>query len=145
MLGYLRGFDNDIFDQFESMQRQMDQLFGDWRDSSGIRSATAGSFPAINVGASPEQVDVYVFAPGVNPDDLSISLLQNQLTVSGSRKVDMPERAYRSERYSGDFHRVVTLPEDVDSDKVNAIYRDGVLHITLSRRGAVQPLKIEIH
>lgn len=146
MLAYLSGFDNGIFNQFEQMRRQMDRLFGDTSGPLSIRAVAGGSYPAINVGASPKQVDVYVFAPGMAADGLDIALQQNLLTVSGEHKGEVPEgaHAYRQERFSGDFRRVITLPEDVDPDQVNAVYRDGVLHITVQRREEVQPRKIEV-
>ena len=146
MFGYLTGFDNDVFDQFERMRREMGQLFGDWGGPRGIRSAVAGSYPAVNVGASPEQVDVYVFAAGMDPKSMDISLQQNLLTLAGERNIDSPENAefYRQERFNGSFRRVITLPEDVDPDKVNAKYRDGVLHVTVQRRAAVRPRQIEV-
>jgi HSP20 family protein len=146
MLGYLTGFDNDLFNQFEHMRRQMDQLFGDWGGPLSIRSVAGGTYPAINIGASPKQVDVYVFAAGMEPKSLDISMQQNLLTVSGERKAELPEgaRAYRHERFSGSFQRVITLPEDVDPNQVNATYNDGVLHITVQRREEVQPRKIEV-
>jgi HSP20 family protein len=146
MWGYLTGFDDDLFEEFEGMRRRMDQLFGAWPSSTGIRSVAAGTFPAINVGASPEQVDVYVFAAGVDPKSLDISLQQNLLSIAGERKVELPEnvQVYRNERVSGGFQRALTLPEDVDPDKVGATYRDGVLHLTLRRREAVRPRQIEV-
>lgn len=146
MFGYLTGFDNDLFDQFERMRREMDQLFGDWGGPAGIRSMVAGSYPAINVGASPERVDVYVFAAGIDPKSLDISLQQNLLTLAGERRTEAPEdvQFYRQERFNGSFRRVIALPEDVDPDKVNAGYRDGVLHITVQRREAVRPRQIEV-
>ncbi len=146
MFDYLTGFDRDVFDQFERMRRQMDEMFGDRRGPLGIRSVAAGTYPAINVGASPKQVDVYVFAAGVDPKSLDISLQQNLLTLSGDRKIELPEgaQAYRRERFNGSFKRVITLPDDVDPDKVNATYKDGVLHITVQRREELQPRKIEI-
>ena len=124
----------------------MDQAFGDWSGTTGIRSMAAGTFPAINVGASEEQVDVYVFAAGMDPKSLDISLQQNLLTISGERKIESPESAqfYRQERFSGSFRRVITLPEDVDPDRVNASYRDGVLHVAVQRREAVRPRQIEV-
>ena len=141
------GFDHDVYDEFENMRRQIGQLFGDWAGASGIRSVAAGTFPAVNVGASPTQVDVYLFAAGADPDSLDIKLQQNLLSVSGSRTIELPEQAqrYRHERFSGDFRRVITLPEDVDPEKVDAIYRDGILHITVQRREAVRPRRIDIH
>ncbi|MBQ0834129.1 Hsp20/alpha crystallin family protein [Marinobacter sp.] len=146
MFDYLTGFDHDVFDQFERMRRQMDVMFGDRGGPLGIRSVAAGTYPAINVGASPTQVDVYVFAAGADPKSLDISLQQNLLTLSGERETELPEgaQAYRRERFNGSFKRVITLPEDVDPDKVNAAYRDGVLHITVQRKEELQPRKIEV-
>lgn len=146
MFGYLTGFDNDVFDQFERMSRQMDQLFGDRYGSTGIRSMVAGTYPAINVGVSPNQVDVYVFSAGMDPKSLDITLQQNLLTIAGERNVDTPENVqyYRRERFNGGFRRVITLPEDADPDKVSANYQDGVLQITVQRREAVKPRQIEV-
>jgi HSP20 family protein len=147
MFGYLTGFDNDVFDQLERMRRQMDRMFGDWSSTpAGIRSLAAGTFPAVNVGASEEQVGVYLFAAGIDPKTLNISLQQNLLTIEGERKIEYPEkvRFYRQERFSGNFRRVLTLPEDADPDQVNAHYRDGVLRVTVKRREAVRPRQIEV-
>lgn len=140
------GFDRGLADQFERMRREMDAMFGDWGSPQGIRAVAAGSYPAINIGASPEQVDVYVFAAGVSPQSLDVSLQQNLLTVSGERKIDPPEgaQAYRRERFNGSFKRVITLPDDVDPDKVDATYRDGVLHIAIQRKEKLQPRKIQV-
>lgn len=146
MLRYLTGFDSDFLSQFERMRREMDQLFGGWDSPRGIRSVALGSYPPINIGVSPEQVDVYVFAAGLDPRELNISLQQNLLTIEGQRKLDTPKdgQFYRQERFSGGFRRVLTLPEDVDQDKVDASYRDGVLQITVQRREAIRPRQVEI-
>lgn len=142
MTGYLTGFNNDLIGQFNRMQSEMNSLLGG--GSLGIRSVASGSFPAINVGSTPDAVEVYVFAPGVDANDLDVSMQQNLLSVSGSRAVEVPERAYRNERFSGKFHRVVTLPEDADGDQVSANYRDGVLQIKVPRREVVKARKISV-
>jgi HSP20 family protein len=147
MLGYFPGFRSDVFDQLEWMRRQLGDLFGEPAGAEpGIRSVAAGTFPAINVGASPEQVDVYVFASGVDKDGLDISLQQNLLSVAGERRAEDPEGAqyYRRERFNGSFRRMITLPEDIDPDKVTASYDNGVLHIAVQRREAVRPRQIEV-
>lgn len=97
-------------------------------------------------GASPEQVDVYVFAAGPDPKTIDISMQKNPLTVAGERQLEPNSEAhyYRKERRGGAFHPVITLPEDVDPDRVKANYRDGVLRITVARREAVQPKRIEV-
>lgn len=146
MWGYLRGFDTDLFSQLERMRDEMDAVFGSRSGMSAIRSVAAGTFPAINVGASPSRVDVYVFAAGVDPKSFDISLQQNLLTLSGERKATLPGdvQRYRNERFDGAFRRVITLPEDVDPDKVQASYRNGVLQVTIERREEVKPRRIEV-
>jgi HSP20 family protein len=146
MASFLSGYDRDLFGEFERMRRQMDQVFGGWDSPLGIRSAAAGSFPDVNVGINPERVDVYVFAPGVDAKNLDVSLQQNLLTITGERKAEMPQdiQLYRNERFAGDFRRVVTLPDDIDPDKVDASYKDGVLHITVQRREYARARKIEV-
>ena len=137
----------DVFDQLERMRREMDQLFGDWTvGPTAIRSGGAGTYPQINVGASADRVDVYAFAAGLDPKTLDISMQQNLLTITGERKLDEPEKAdyYRKERFAGSFRRAISLPEDVDPDKVNATYRDGVLHLIIQRREEVKPRKVEV-
>lgn len=146
MWGYLRSFDTDLLSQLERMREDMEALFGARPGSSGIRSVAAGTYPAINVGASPTRVDVYVFAAGVDPNSLDISIQQNLLTISGERKDGLPDeiQLYRRERFTGDFRRVITLPEDIDPDKVQANYRDGVLHVIIERREEIKPRRIEV-
>lgn len=113
---------------------------------AGIRSVARGTYPPINVGATSERVDVYLFAAGLDPKALDISLQQNLLTVAGERKAQTPENAeyYRQERFSGAFKRVISLPEDVDPDKVDARYEDGILHIAIQRREVARPRQIEV-
>ena len=87
-----------------------------------------------------------MFAAGVNPESLDISIQQNLLTVEGERRLSTEEGAeyYRQERFDGGFHRVITLPDDVDPEKVEASYRDGVLHIVVQRRVSAKPRQIEV-
>lgn len=146
MFGSLWSFDNDLFQQIERMRRDMDELFGEWEGGAGIRSLGVGSFPPVNIGVSPEQVDVYFFAAGLDQDKLDITIQQNLLTVTGERRTDTPEEAqpFRRERFSGSFRRVVTLPDDVDPEQVTARYREGVLHVTVRRKAVAQPRKIAV-
>jgi len=105
-----------------------------------------GTFPPINVGATPERVDVYLFAAGMDPKIVDLSIQQNLLVIAGNRKVPIDEEAdyYRQERFDGDFRRVVSLPEDVDPDRVDAKYRDGVLQITVQRHEVARPRQITV-
>lgn len=147
MFATLGNYESNLFDDLRRFDQEMDGLLGRFAwPVSGIRSVARGTFPAVNVGATPEKVDVYLFAPGLDPKKLELSLQQNLLTVSGERKVPIEKKAdyYRQERYSGEFRRVITLPDDVDPDRVDARYRDGVLQISVTRREAARPRQITV-
>lgn len=134
------------FDDVRRLEADLDQLLGRSPYSTSIRAVPRGTFPPINVGATPERVDVYLFAAGVDPKSIDVSIQQNLLTVSGTRRVEVNQDAeyYRRERYDGDFHRVVALPDDADPDQVDARYNDGVLHVTVQRRQPAKARQIEI-
>lgn len=140
-------FGNGLFDEYRRLEGEIDQLFARSAWPVGIRAVRRGTFPPINVGSTPERVDVYLFAAGLDPKGFDISIQQNLLAISGSRKPSIKEDAdyYRRERYEGDFRRVITLPEDVDPDRVEAKYRDGVLQVTVQRREAARPRQIQVH
>ncbi|RPG68503.1 MAG: Hsp20/alpha crystallin family protein [Flavobacteriaceae bacterium TMED42] len=146
MAGYLTSLDNDVFGQFDQMRRQMNRLFGDFGSPAGIRSVTAGTFPAINVSASANQVDVFVFAAGLDPNQIELSLQQNLLTISGERTSAVPEgvQGYRRERFKGAFKRTLVLPDDIDSEAIKATYENGVLHVAVKRKEEVQARKIDV-
>jgi len=139
-------FDSSLFDDVRRLESDIDQLLGRSPHAAGIRAVPRGTFPPINVGATPERVDVYLFAAGVDLKSIDVSIQQNLLTVAGSRKVDVNPDAdyYRRERFDGEFRRVIALPDDADPDRVEARYRDGVLQVTVRRRQAARPRQIEV-
>jgi HSP20 family protein len=138
--------DTSLFDEFRRWESEIDQLLGRTANPMGIRAVPRGTFPPMNVGSTPERIDAYFFAAGLDPKSIEVSIQQNLLSVSGSRKVPVNEDAdyYRRERFDGEFHRVTALPDDVDPDRVEAKYRDGVLQITVQRRAAMRPKQIEV-
>lgn len=136
-------FPRDVFAELERLQREMQQA-SEW--SPSIRGLTRG-FPAMNVGGSSKSVEIYAFAPGIDPASLDVQIEKGVLTIAGERKaVEAPEKAsvHIDERFAGPFRRVVTLPDDVDPNAVEAKYRDGVLHISIARQEAAQPRRITI-
>jgi HSP20 family protein len=142
-------FPMDVLPQFDRLRREMDQLFGWPGVRTSIRAAGRGAFPAINVGGTVQALEVYAFAPGVDPGSLEITVDANLLTIAGERKGELPEESdtvsvYGADRYSGSFKRVVSLPQDVDPTRVEARQRDGVVRITIQRRTEAQPRHIEI-
>ncbi len=146
MFGSLTNLEGSLFDEFRRMEQQLNDVFGYGTPLPGIRSVVRGTFPPINVGVTPEKVDVYLFSAGFDPGDLDVSIQQNLLTVSGTRNPYEPEgaRFYRKERFAGNFRRVITLPDDIDPDRVEARYDDGILHISVQRREVSKPKQIEI-
>jgi HSP20 family protein len=146
MFGVLSNVPSSLYDELWHLQQEVDELFGSSSPPLGIRSLPRGSFPAVNVGLTPERVDIYLFAPGIDPKRLDISIQQNLLTIAGSRELRAEEEAnfYRQERFSGEFRRVISLPEDVDPERVQAKYVDGIVQIGVQRRESARPRQIEI-
>lgn len=143
-MAYRPLYSRDVFAEMDRLQREMLQAFD---ISPSIRGHARGGYPAVNVGSTPKSIELYTFAPGIDPATLDVQIEKGVLTVAGERKADpAPEKAsvHIDERFAGRFRRVVTLPDDVDPNAVQASYRDGVLHITVARRQAAQPRRITV-
>jgi len=142
-------FPGGLFDELERLQRDMGRAFGTLGLPSSIRAVAQGAFPAINIGGTPSAVEVYAFAPGLDPKKIDVTVDRGVLTISGERATFLPgsdrqRSVYAAERYAGEFRRAVSLPEDVDPKRVSATYRDGLLRISVARQEASQPKRIEI-
>ena len=139
-------FPRDVFAEFDRLQRDMSTLF-DY--SPSIRGFGRGGYPALNVGSTPTSVEIYAFAPGIDPAAVEINLDRGVLTIDGERKPTLPAgdektTLHLNERFDGRFRRVVSLPDDIDPAGVTADYRDGVLHVSVKRRESAQPRRIEV-
>lgn len=139
-------FPRDMFAEMDRLQREMQQAFD---LSPTIRGVARNGFPALNVGGTPQSIEIYAFAPGVDPGTLEVHLERGLLTIAGERKspigeADAKATAHIHERFGGKFRRVLTLPDDADPDAVHARLRDGVLHISVQRRASAQPRRIAI-
>lgn len=139
-------FPRDLFAELDRLQREVQQAF---EYSPSIRGFGRGGFPALNVGGTTHSVELYAFAPGLDPTTIEVNLERGVLTVAGERKTALPtadEKAavHINERFAGRFRRVVTMPDDIDPDTVAADYRDGVLHVSVKRRESALPRRITI-
>jgi HSP20 family protein len=140
-------FPRDVFVELDRLQREMQEAF---ELSPSIRGIGRGGFPALNVGGTPQSVEIYAFAPGLDPATTDVSLDRGLLTITGERPsnlssgVDDESTVHINERFEGRFRRVLSLSDDLDPDTVSADYRDGVLHIHLKRRESAQPRRIAI-
>ena len=132
---------------FTALRRELDRAFtdvlGGW-DGLSLRRAPA--FPAINLWEDGERVYAEAEVPGVGMNDLEIFALGNELTVKGVRKAVAGENLtyHRQERGMGDFVRVLTLPTEVDANKVEATLKDGVLTIVMPKAEAARARKIQV-
>ncbi len=141
----------DPFADLERMRAEMERLFNFAAPMGNIRGAIAGTFPPISVGETPENVIVYIFAPGIDPDALDLTLEKGILTIAGERDTTKdvgenpdPQGYHRRERFSGKFRRIISLPESVDPNKVTAKYSNGILHVTIGKREEEKAKKIEV-
>lgn len=140
-------FPRDVFAEFDRLQREMQEAF---EAVPSIRGAGRGGFPALNIGSTPQSLELYAFAPGLDPASIEVNLERGVLTISGERASDLPRADEKmslhiNERFAGRFRRVVSLPEDdVNPSGVTAEYRDGVLHISVKRREQAKPRRIAI-
>lgn len=109
--------------------------------------APAAFMPSFDVKESPDAYQLKADLPGILEADLEISLESNRLTVAGKREAETAkdgERWHLAERSNGSFSRTFTLPEDVDSEKVVAELRNGVLTLMVPKRPEVRPKKISV-
>jgi len=145
----------DWFADFEQLQDRIDELLTGRSTPSSIRAVgRAGAFPALNVGTSAEALEIYAFAPGIDPKSIDVSVEKGLLAVSGERAAQSgnassggkseERNSYANERFSGRFRRVVALPEDADPSRVEASYRNGVLKVVVPKRESSRPRQIQV-
>ncbi len=144
---YRSMFPRDIFDELDNLQRQVQRAF---EMEPSIRGISRGGFPALNVGGTPQSVELYAFVPGLDPDSIEVNLERGVLTIAGERVDNLATQEEKAvvhinERFAGRFRRVVNLPDDADPNAVSAQYQDGVLHISVKRLESAQPRRISIH
>jgi HSP20 family protein len=134
------------FSELNRMRQEMDALFKGMPVHGWLPEST-GMFPLINVGEDADNYYVRAHMPGVLPEDIELSVVGNNLTIQGARKAPQKvegARYHRQERNFPSFNRTIGLPGEVQSDKVTAKSRDGVLVITLPKAEACKPQKITI-
>ncbi len=133
------------FREMERLRREMNELFD--RAGRAPRLSGASSYPAMNVWMDADGAIVTAELPGVDPNDLDISVQNNTLTLKGSRtpeELEEGETYHRQERGYGQFQRAFQLPFEVEGSDVDATYEKGVLRIFLPRSEADKPKKIQV-
>jgi HSP20 family protein len=133
------GFDWDPFSELQRLTHQVDQWLGG--------PARETRFPAVNLWSNDEQAVVTAEVPGVNREDLALTVIGTELTLEGERKAeafDENDTCHRRERATGRFVRTVHLPFEVEQEQAQATYRNGILRVVMPRKESTKPRKISV-
>jgi len=133
---------------FDQLRREMDSLLDRFGRAPAWSSDWRGVFPAVNLYETADAYHLTAELPGVAPDDIHVSLEGSTVVLQGERKIDYSARKetslHRTERQAGGFRRAFELPAAVDSDKVEAAHRNGVLTLRLPKAPEAQPRQISV-
>ena len=130
------------WEELHRMRQQLDQMF----DDAPQQRVSAGVFPLINLTEDKDNYYVRAELPGLKGDELDIQVTGNNLAISGERKITAEEdaRYHRKEREAGTFSRMIGLPGEVNSDKVEANLENGILRIVVSKAEIAKPKQISV-
>ena len=129
------------------LQNEVNRLFGSWSnsDSSG---AVADWVPSVDINEFENSFQLHVDLPGVDPNEVEITLDGGVLTIAGERKLSQADDektvSRRAERANGRFFRRFILPDTVDADNVQASNRHGVLEISIPKQAKALPRRIKV-
>lgn len=127
--------ERDLFANFERMRREMDELFGDVFERTGLARRRGGFSPPIDVyyADDPPRVVVRAELAGIDPDELALEIQGRELTIAGHRRPENAQgRVYQQlEIEHGAFQRTIALGADVRAEEARAIYEDGFLQVEL--------------
>ncbi len=130
------------FDDFDQVRREMLRLL-----DSSFGEPGAGVFPPVNITQDDDNFYLRAEVPGIKPSELSISAVRNRVSLGGKREIQ-PEQErvsyHRKERAEGSFNRTVTLPTEIDAERVDARYADGILTLTLPKAEESKPRQITV-
>jgi HSP20 family protein len=133
--------------EFEQLRGEMQRLLDGQTPADAYYGGATGVFPLVNVTQDADQFYVRAEVPGIDARELSISAVKNRLSIAGKREIPTEhERVsyHRRERPEGSFNRMLTLPTDLDVDRIEARYSDGVLTLTLPKAEAAKPRQITV-
>jgi HSP20 family protein len=126
----------------------LDRMFNDLFNGVPVWANANSDFaPKVNITENDRRIRLEFELPGMDKGDINVTVKDGLLTVSGERKVetkDEKENYVRSEIYTGQFSRSFTLPETVETDKISADYKNGILTLGLPKSEKAQPKQIEV-
>ena len=138
----------DPFREMRSLQDEVNRLFSSSFNRAGDNEMMRGSWsPSVDIYENKDQIVLEAELPGMKPEDVTISIENNVLTIHGERKFekkDEKDNFHRVERSYGSFTRSFTLPPTVSSEAADAVFENGLLRLTLAKREEAKPRRIEI-
>ena len=138
----------DPFTGFDELQEEINKLFEDATRTPVPQGLFERTFsPAVDVSETADAYQVVCDLPGMDMEDIEISISSNVLTLKGEKKADPKQQGdqlYREETRIGRFQRTLQLPLAVDGDKASAVLKNGVLTIQLPKREDVRPRQIAV-
>lgn len=130
-----------------TLQNRINRLFDDMLPAADEEMGLFNWQPLVDTFEKDNAIEVRAELPGIKKDDISIDVRNNVLTLSGERSYDEDVNEgdfYRRERMYGKFQRAITLPDNVDTDNIDAQYDEGVLKVTVPKTEESQTKKIEV-
>ena len=142
----------DPFAMLDAFRREMDRIFYDFDRGFGPdlprrgQLSTSASWPKVDLHDAKNELVVRAELPGVEQDDLDLTIQEQTFTLKGERKDDAPEgyTAHRRERGAIRFSRTFSLPCKVDAEKAAASLKNGVLTVKIAKAAEVQPRQITV-
>jgi HSP20 family protein len=134
------------YDELDRMRQQMDRLSEAFTGNRWDR-LSAGVFPLVNLTEDPESYYLRAELPGVKGEDLDIQVTANSISIAGERKIAAEGdgvKYHRREREGGTFSRMMSLPGDIDAEKVEADLVNGVLTVKIAKAEAAKPKQITV-
>jgi len=136
------------FRDFERMRRDMDRLWDSFFERGTLRGEDGSQWlPSLDVAETKNEIVVKAEVPGLEPKDIDISLSDGVLTIKGEKKQEREEKEenyHLVERSYGSFTRSIRLPKEVQSDKINASYKNGVLKVVLPKSEEAKKKEVKI-
>lgn len=137
----------DPFRELISLRDDMDRLFNTFFGRYSTEETEGLWMPLLDIEEDGENFIVKAELPGLKKEEIKISVRGNLLTITGERKQEEETKNktyHRVERQYGKFSRTISLPSEVDVNKIKAVYKDGVLHITLPKPETMKSKEVEV-
>ena len=137
----------DSFGELDDLRTAVDQVFGNYIGGPGRMRLYRGVFPALNISENEDNLYLTAELPGIDPKEIDITATADSIILRGERKESSAGEQvnyHQRERDFGTFRRVIDLPTKINTEKINASYKNGILTVTLPKAEEVKPKQIEI-